>query len=781
MNARTSDHHDRHEPRVEDQALVTGAGRFIDDAAEPAQLIGYFVRSAHAHARVRKVDAAEALRAPGVKAVLTAADMEKAGVTNVTRAGPQDGRNGSKLVVPFRPALAGDRVMHVGQAVALVVADTLAHALDAAELVEVDYEELDAAVTLEDALAPGAPQLWPEAPGNICLDWAVPADEAKLREVDAILAKAHKVARVKVVNQRLVVATMETRGATARYDQAKDHYTLRSSTQGPNLIADHVAGILGLKREQLRVFAEDVGGAFGMKAPVYPEDVALLVAAKQVGHPVHWMSTRSEGFVSDNQARDTITEAELALDPKGRFLALKIRHAGAMGGYVTANGAFIQTSNFARCFPAMYDIPKLAIEVKCAFTNTVPTGPYRGAGRPEANYVIERVLEEAARITGIESTELRRRNFIPHAAIPYSTAVGTTYDSGDFAPVLEQALKLARHADFEQRRKEAAKRGKRRGLGISCFLEHSGGVPTEGAAVTFNPKGSGREAITLGLGLHSTGQGHATIFSRLAAQRLQVDPQLVKVRQGDTALGVAGLASVASRGGQTVSHAVIRTVDHVLEKGRKAAGALLEAAERDIAYHNGHFEVVGTDRRLSLFEVAERAQELVKRGVLAEGLDTNMKTDTPQTFPNGCHIAEVEVDPDSGVVEVVGYTAVDDCGYVLDHTIVEGQVQGGLAQGLGQVLLENAVYDPGSGQLVAGSFMDYAMPRAHHMPAIRDGLHNVPATTNPLGVKGVGEGGTIGSLAALMNAISDAIPTPEGRAMDMPATPEKVWRACRAL
>jgi aerobic carbon-monoxide dehydrogenase large subunit len=775
MNIQTADPHGRHEPRVEDQALVTGRGRFIDDARVPGQTFAHFVRSPHAFARILGIDTQAARAAPGVLAVITAADFKPFNLGNVSRPAPQDGRKGAKLVVPHRPALAADRVMHIGEAVALVIAETPAAALDAAELVAIDYEELDPAVSIEAARASGAPQLWPEGPVNVCLDWTNPADENKLSEVAQIIAQAHKVARVKVVNQRIVAATMETRGATATYDEGKDHYTLRSSTQGPNMIASNVAAIMGIKPEQIRVHAEDVGGAFGMKAPVYPEYIALLAAAKLVKRPVHWMSTRSESFLSDNQARDTITEAELALDDKGKFQALRIRHASSMGAYCTANGAHIQTNNFARCFPAMYDIPKLAIESICLFTNTVPTGPYRGAGRPEANYVIERVVDEAARVTGIDRAELRRRNLIPPSSIPYDTAVGTTYDSGDFAPVLDKALKLAHYDTFEQRRKDAAKRGKRRGLGISCFLEHSGGMPTEGAAVFFN----GQEPLTLALGLHSTGQGHATVFSRLAAERLQIDPHKVRVKQGDTALGVAGLASVASRGGQTVSHATIRVVEAVLEKGRKAASALLEASESDIAYRAGHFEVVGTDRRLSLFDVAERSKDLAQQGVIPEPLDTNLKVDTPQAYPNGCHVAEVEIDPDSGSLEIVAYSAVDDCGYVLDHTIVEGQVHGGLAQGLGQVLFEHAFYDPGSGQLVAGSFMDYGMPRAHHMPPLKDAMHNVPATTNPLGVKGVGEGGTIGSLAALMNAIADALPGEAGRTLDMPATVEKIWRACQ--
>lgn len=776
MNIHTTEPHAKHQPRVEDRALISGEGRFIDDVAAPGQAYGVFVRSPHAFARIRAIDVAAARNAPGVLAVLTASEMTQAGVGDMARHPPMDGRNGSKLVNPFRPALAGERVLHVGECVAMVVAITRLTAMDAAELVSVDYEEVEPVVDLEQAIAPGAPQLWPQARSNIALEWIMPADEAKVSEADAILAGAHKVARVKVVNQRLVAATMETRGATASYDAASGQYTLRASSQGANAVADQIIAIMGLKREQLRVFSEDIGGAFGMKTPAYPEYVCLLAAARLTGRPVHWMSTRSESFLSDNQARDTVTEAALALDRNGKFLALRVHHLAGMGGYVTSHGAHIQTNNFSRCFPAMYDIPKVAVDVRCIFTNTLPTGPYRGAGRPEANYVLERVVEEAARVMGIDRAELRRRNFIPPSAMPYKTPVGTTYDSGDFAPVLDKALKLAGYDGFARRRKEAAARGKRRGFGISCFLEHSGGVPTEGASVTFN----GREPLTLGLGLHSTGQGHASVFSRLAAERLQVQPEQVRVRQGDTALGVAGYASVASRGAMTVGHAVVKVVELVLEKGKKAASALLEAAEADIAYRDGHFEVVGTDRRLSLFEVAERAGELVQRGVIAEGLDTNTKADTPQTFPNGCHVAEVEVDPDSGHVAIVGYAAVDDCGEVLDHMIVEGQVHGAVAQGVGQVLFENAVYDTDSGQLIAGSFMDYAMPRAHHMPHIKDGLHSVPATTNPLGVKGAGEGGTIGSLAAIMNAIADAIPDGHGLAIDMPATTEKVWRACQA-
>jgi len=618
--------------------------------------------------------------------------------------------------------------------------------------------------------------LWPEAPGNIALDWPGPvADEdgAKVRQVEDAIAGAAHVARVTAVNQRIMVASMEPRGASASYDPANDHYTLRACSQGAGPLRDALLPVMGLRREQLRVVTDDVGGAFGMKSSTYPEYPVLLVAAKRVGRVVHWMATRQESFLSDNQARDTVTEAALALDAQGNFLALRIRHLAGVGGFLGSLGAHIQTNNFSRCFPGMYDIPRVAVEVRCVFTNTVPLGPYRGAGRPEANYVLERVVDEAARITGIDRVKLRRRNLIRRSQIPYKTAVGTVYDSGDFPPIFEQALQLSDHAGFKARRREAAKRKKYRGYGISCFLEHSGGAPTEGASLRFADR-----SLTLGLGVQSTGQGHATVFPRLAAQRLGIAPERIRHQHGDTDLDITGFPSVASRSAMMVSHAVVNATDKMLEKGRKVAATLLEAAEADITYRDGAFEVVGTDRRMSLFDVAEKAAEMAAQGRIPESLDTKVSLDTPQAFPNGCHIAEVEVDPATGQVALVSYVAVDDCGTVLDPVIVHGQIHGGLAQGLGQALFEQAVYDSG-GQLMTGSFMDYAMPRAEDMPEIRDDNHPVPATTNPLGVKGVGEAGTIGSLAAIMNAVADAIPGGAGARIEMPATAEKVWRACQ--
>ncbi len=536
---------------------------------------------------------------------------------------------------------------------------------------------------------------------------------------------------------------------------------------------DNILGIMNWPKEKLRVITEDVGGAFGLKTSAYPEYMALLAAAKTLNRPVHWMSGRSEAFLSDNQARDIYSEVELALDAKGKFLALRIRSVGNMGAYLGAIGANIPTLSFTRCLPGMYDIPKIDVAVKCAYTNTLPTAPYRGAGRPEASYSLERVVDEAARISGIDRVKLRRRNLVKK--FPYKTQVGTVIDSGDFAPILDQALKLADYDTFKGRSRGAQKRGKYRGVGICCMLEHAGGSPTESALLEFPGNGT----LQFRLNVQNTGQGHATVFSELIGERLGIPPDKIPHRHGDSSNELPGYASVGSRSGMTVSHSVVKAIDAILAKGKPVAAAMLEAGESDIAYRNGGFEVVGTDRRVTLFEVASHAAALKKRGEIAEDLDTKQVTDTPQTFPNGVHIAEVEIDPATGHLQLVAYAAVDDCGHALDHTIVIGQLHGSLASGIGQALMERTVYDSDSGQLVTGSFMDYAMPRAEDMPPLRDGMHNVPATTNPLGVKGVGEAGTTAAIAAVMNAVADAIPNGAGVHLEMPATAEKIWEACQ--
>ncbi|HZO46258.1 MAG TPA: xanthine dehydrogenase family protein molybdopterin-binding subunit [Xanthobacteraceae bacterium] len=776
MDTKTDSH--AHHPRVEDDYLVRGNGRFIADAAEPNEATAVFVRSPHAHARIRGINVDAAKKVRGVIAIVTAADVDAAGVGSVTRHPPLPGRNGGKLVMPHRHALARERVMYVGETVAMVIAETAFAAQDAAELVEVDYEPLDPVVTIDAARAPDAQQLWPEAPGNVALDWAGthPNSDANAAAVERIFATAKHVARVKVTQQRLTHATMEPRGATARYDSNSGGYHLRVCSQSAGAMRDNVIQVMNLPKEKLRVITEDVGGAFGMKTGAYPEYIAQLVGAKVTKRPVHWMATRSESFLNDAHARDTITEAELALDDNGRFLALRVRHFANLGGYVGSVGANLQTLNFARCFPSMYDIRSIDVGVKCLFTNTAPTSPYRGAGRPEANYVLERVIDEAARVTGIDRIRLRKKNLIPAKAIPYKTAVGTTYDSGEFPVVFEKALALADVDGFKKRRKEALKRGKLRGLGISCVLEHSGGAPLEGAALKF-PGGDG---LTLVLNVQSTGQGHQTVFPRVVAERLGIAAAQVVHQHGDSANEIPGFASVASRSAITAGGAMVKTIDTMLAKGKTIAAQVLEAAEADIAYKDGRFEVVGTDRRISLFDLASRAKEMKGRGEIADDLDTKTTAETPQAFPNGVHVAEVEIDRDTGQMTVASYTAVDDSGNILDHMIVEGQFHGALAQGLGQAIGEHVVYDPDGGQLLSGSFMDYQMPRAVDMPVIRDQMHIVPATTNPLGVKGVGEAATTGAIATVMSAVDDAIAGAPGALMEMPATAEKLWKAIRA-
>ena len=777
MNSNTDASRTPPQWRLEDEALLRGAGRYAADAPMPGQLYAWFVRSPHAFADIRSIDTAAARQVGGVHAVFTAADMK--GIGNVSQHPPLAGRGGSKLIVPHRPALAGETVRHVGEPVAMAVADTLDAAQDAAERVAVDYTPRTAVVDLRAAVEQGAPQVWPEAPGNIAVDWpGLAADPAaNSREVEEIMASASHVARVSLTNQRIMVASMEPRGATASYDAGTESFFLRCCSQSARALRDGLAPILGIGKERLRVVTEDVGGAFGLKTGPYPEYLALLVAARTLGRPVHWMSSRAEAFVSDNHARDAHSDVELALDGQGRFLALRIRHLGNMGAYIGAVGANIQTVNLARCLPGMYDIPRIDISTRCVFTNTTPTAPYRGAGRPEANYMLERVVEEAARVSGIDPVALRRRNLIKPSAMPYKTAVGTVIDSGDFPNILGKALALANGKEFKRRRRDSSRSGRYRGLGISCMLEHAGGFPLEATLLSF----PGGEKLVLGLNVQSTGQGHASVFTPLLAQRLGIAPSRIEHRHGDSALEIAGYASVGSRSAMTVSHALLKTVDAMLAKGRAIAASVLETAEADIEYSDGRFRVVGTDRAISLFELAERAKEMRRRGEIAEDLDTKVTAETPLTFPNGCHVAEVEIDAETGALALLRYVAVDDCGHALNRMIVAGQSHGSIAQGLGQAMMERAVYDASGGQLVTGSFMDYALPRADDLISFDEELHLVPARTNPLGVKGAGEAGTTAAIAALMNAIADAIPGEAGAQLEMPATPEKLWRACQSI
>ncbi|MGC1694053.1 MAG: molybdopterin cofactor-binding domain-containing protein, partial [Pseudolabrys sp.] len=648
-------------------------------------------------------------------------------------------------------------------------------AQDAGEKIKVDYQPLKPVTDIRAAIALGAPQLWPEAPANIGFDWTAPPDPdgKKQAALDRAFKDAAHVARVELINQRLVVASLEPRTATASYDGGKNQFTLRCGTQGVAAVRGQIAGAMGIKPEELRILTEDLGGAFGMKAWCYPEYIPMLHAARVLNRTIHWVSTRSEAFVSDNQGRDSFWRAELALNKRGRFLALRVECLGNVGAYFTGVAHFVFTTHVSGCLPTVYDIPLAQVNSRCVLTNTLPTGPYRGAGRPEASYLLERLIDAAADKTGIDAAELRRRNLIQPDKIPYTTAFGNSYDSGDFPGAFERALTLADYDGFAARRKAAKKAGRLRGIGIGCYLEIAGAFPEEAARMTF--PGGNKVGVSIGAG--ASGQGHATVFGRVAARRLGVAPETVTITSGDSARDVPGFGAVASRTAMMAGGAIARTADLVLEKGKRAAAMLLQAAEDDVDYRGGKFSVRGSGREVSLFEVAERAAELARSGVIPESLDTQAGIKVPPSFPNGCHVAEVEIDPSTGAVSIVSYVAVGDCGNVLDETIVEGQMHGGVAQGLGQALTENTIYDS-AGQLVSGSFMDYALPRADLMPDMTVEHRAVACRTNPLGVKGTGEAGTTAAPPALINAILDALPA--GAQLDMPATPERIWHALQA-
>lgn len=756
--------------RVEDDPLLRGAGRFGDDLKPEGALAAYFVRSPHAHAQITRIDATAAKASAGVVAVLTGADLAGEHFHSLSHAHPIPGRGGKMPYSPDRPSLAYDRVMHIGEPVAMVIAKTAALAQDAGEKIEVDYEVLTPVTDAREAVKPGAPQLWPEAPSNIGFDWTAPQDPDgnKNAALEKAFAEAAHVVKVELINQRLVVASLEPRAATASYDAEKGRYELRCGNQGFAGLRMQICEAMSLKPDEIHIVAEDVGGAFGMKGWLYPEYVPMLYASRKLKKPIHWSSTRSEAFLTDNQGRDSFYTVELALNKRGKFLGLRVDCIGNMGAYFTGVAHFCVTLHISGCLPTVYDIPHAQLNTRCVFTNTLPTGPYRGAGRPEASYLLERVIDAAADQTGIDAAELRRRNLIQPTQIPYTTAFGATYDSGDFPALFERALTLADYGGFAARKKAAKKQGKLRGIGLGCYLEIAGAFPEESARISF--PGGGKVNVSIGAG--ASGQGHQTVFGKVAARRLGVPFESVKLLSGDSARDVPGFGAVASRSAMMCGGAIARTADLVLEKGKKVAAILLQADEAEVTYKDGKFAV--KNREVTLIEAAERSVELARQGVIQESLDTTGTVKAAPSFPNGCHIAEVEIDAETGDLTIVNYVAVGDSGNVLDDVIVEAQVHGGVAQGLGQALIENTVYDEG-GQLVSASFMDYGMPRAHLMPDMKVEHFAVACKTNPLGVKGTGEAGTTAAPPALMNAILDALP--QGAQLDMPATPDRVWQA----
>jgi aerobic carbon-monoxide dehydrogenase large subunit len=748
--------------RKEDRRFITGAGRYLDDIKLPDAAYAYVLRSPHGHAAIRSIDAAAARACPGVLAVLTGADAEADGVRPVPCLAPVAVKPGTPAqAMPRRPALATERVRHVGDGVALVIAETREQAKDAAEQIAVEYEMLPAVTDLAAAVKPGAPQIWPEAPGNANFVWA-DGDKAK---TDSAFAKAARIVAVEVVNNRVVPNSMEPRGAIGLFDKASGGYTLYASSQGAHLLKEIIAGAIlpEAGAEKIRVVTPDVGGGFGMKIFVYPEYILLLWAARRLGRPVKWIAERSEGFVSDTQGRDNLTKAELALDAEGKFLAIRVSTLANMGAYLSNFGPLIPTEAGKGMHVGVYAIPAAYVEVTGVFTNTVPVDAYRGAGRPEAAYMLERLVDRAGRETGLGPAEIRRRNFIASGAMPFKTALGHTYDSGDFAANLVKAMEAAEWAGFPARKAESARRGKRRGIGMSYYIEVCGGAPGIPAQLRFERD----DSVSLIVGTQSNGQGHETAYAQIVAERLGIPFDKITLRQGDTAAMAAGSFTGGSRSVPVGGVASRMAADIVIDKGKQQAADLLEAAAADIEFRDGNYVVAGTDRMVDIFSVARAAPEpLAGEAEFAPEV---------ATFPNGCHICELELDPETGRVALLRYTVVDDFGEVINPLLLGGQVHGGIAQGIGQALLERTVYDE-TGQLLSGSFTDYAMPRAGDLPSIDFRWNPIPCRTNPLGIKGAGEAGAIGAPPAVLNALSDAL---GGAAIDMPATPERLWRALK--
>ena len=761
-------------PRTEDPRLVTGRGRFTDDVVLPGQLYGHVLRSPYAHADVAGIDADEARRAPGVVAVYTVEDLDRAGIGDLPVLVRPRNRDGSDLFCPPRPVLARGRVRHVGEPVAFVVAQSHMAARDAAELIAVDYEPLDAIVETARARDGNAVQLWPQAPGNVALDWSI-GDEAGTA---AAFEKADAVVEIALVNNRVVVAPMEPRAALGIWDGIDRRYTLHACSQGAHKmqkpLAEHV---LKVAHGDLRVVTGDVGGAFGMKNFLFQEYVLVLFAARQLGRPVKWTGDRSEAFVSDTQGRDHVTRAAMAFDAQRRILGLRLDVTANIGAYLSQFAPFVPTSASTGVLSVVYDIPQIFAHVRPVYTNTVPTDAYRGAGRPESNYVVERLMARAARIFGLQRDELRRRNAIAPEQFPYQTQVGYIYDCGEFARHIAMARELADLDGFEVRRAEAMGRGRLRGQGFTCYVDRCGGGGPDMADLRIDAMGN----VTLFVGTQTNGQGHETTYVQLVSARLGIDPGKVRVVQGDTDVIAFGSGNGGSNFAAVGASAGNVAVDRAIEKGRRIAANLLEAADVDIAFENGSFEIVGTDRRVSLAEVARAAYDPAK---LPRGEDVGFQvigTFKPQGpgFPNGSHVCEVEIDPETGVLELLRYVTVDDFGNVLNPLLVDGQIHGGIGQGLGQAIAEETVYDPESGQLLTGSFMDYRLPRAGDLPMIETHRIAVPTARNPLGVKGNGECGAIAAPPVVMDAILDALSPLGIEHLDMPATPMKIWRAIR--
>lgn len=757
--------------RVEDPRLLIGNGRYTDDITLANEAVGIVLRSPHAAARIVSMDTTAAAGLDGVLAIYTAADFKADGIGGLPCAIPLKNRDGSPRAEVPHPVLADGEVRHVGDPVAFIVAETSQAARDAAEAIMVDYDILPSSTDLGATLDADAPAVWPQAPGNVCFDW----ETGEKERTEALFAEAAHVTRLTVVNNRVVVASMEARAAAAEYDPASGRWTLYTNTQGGWTLKSMLAqAVFNVPEDRFRVVTPDVGGGFGMKLFLYAEHVLTCYAARRLGRPVKWTSERSEAFLSDTHGRDNITQGEIALDKDGNFLALRTRNVANMGAYLSNFAPFIPTGAGTKVLASVYKFQAIYVNVLGVFTHTVPVDAYRGAGRPESNYLVERLIDAAAAEVGIDRIELRRRNMVAPSAMPYQTAMKQTYDSGDFQRVLDAALEKIDWAGFEGRRASSARRGMKRGIGMSYYLEATGGAPTERAEIRFAEDGF----VDVFVGTQSTGQGHETAYVQLTVDQLGIDGDKVRIKQGDTDSIPTGGGTGGARSLYSEGQAILVTAASVIEKGKQAASEALEAAVSDIEFSAGRFSVAGTDRGLDILELAAAQRARVAEGQAATTLDAVeiAKIDV-HTFPNGCHMAEVEIDPDTGMVSILRYIVCDDVGKAVNPMIVRGQVHGGVAQGFGQAVLERTAYDPQSGQLLSGSFMDYALPRAADLPDIEVDLIEVPCATNPLGVKGAGEAGAVGSPPAVINAIVDALSDTGVKSIDMPATPEKVWKA----
>ena len=760
-------------PRREDAVLVRGEGRYTDDLALDGQLHAAFVRSPHAHGILRGVDAADALAMKGVVAIYTAADLDGQGYAPLKCVVDIANGDGTPMLKPLREALARDKVRFVGDPVAMIVARTAMQARDAAEAVRLDIETLPAVTTAEEALAPDAPQLYDEVPGNLILDYRFGETE---KVAEAFAAAAH-VTRLKIVNSRVVVNPIEPRSALASFERRSKRYTLRAPSQGAFGMRNNLAAAMGVPAAKMHLLTGHVGGSFGMKSAVFPEYVVLLHAARILGKPVKWTDQRSESFVSDHHGRDMVFEAELALDAKGRFLATRFTGTGNMGGYLSPVGPMMATLNIGKNSVGMYRTPLVEVRTRCAMTNTPPIGAYRGAGRPEGNYFMERLIETAARETGIDRAELRRRNLVKPGELPWATPLGTVYDSGDFPALLSSALEEADWKGYARRERESRKAGKLRGRGIGCYLEVTAPPSNEMGGLRFEADGS----VTIVTGTLDYGQGHWTPFAQVLTHTIGVPFDRIRLVQGDSDQLIAGGGTGGSKSLMASGSAIVEAGEKVIEKGRLLAAHYLEAGVADIEFAAGRFTIVGTDRSLGIMELADR----VRTGsALPADLPQTLDVDhvfeaAPSAYPNGCHIAEVEIDPETGRIEIARYVMVNDFGTVVNPMIVEGQLHGGVVQGIGQAIFETTAYDE-AGQLTTGSYMDYALPRAGDVPNFTFISRAVPTTTNRLGAKGCGEAGCAGSLPSVMNAVVDALSSFGVRHIDMPATPLTVWKAIHA-